>query len=198
MRIKALIGIISVTAFIFFSSCKENIVDVEEFPEFLIDVNIGTQWKYVDIREKAMIYFTSTLLIDTTFVFDGKPEKWYVFEMIPGGLFYYFFTQRKDGIYHLNSLNEPYLKYKYPPKKNDKYTTWYGEDVTVLTTSEVVKVKAGTFDKCIVYNFKAGTEESDQIFKPGIGLIKYIKYKYEDNERIIDFSYELAEYRKVK
>ncbi len=197
MAKKSIFHLYFIILIVFASACNETIVNVQEFPEYLIDVNTGTQWEYVSLYDNVSIYFTSMLLIDTIFIFDGKPEKWYLYEDIPGGLFYHYFTQRNDGIYYLNSFDEPYLVYKYPPRLNDTYTTWYGDTITVLSISEKVKVKAGSFDNCIIYHFKNGENERDEIFKPGIGLIKFIKYKFENNRKSINYSYELSKFTKA-
>ncbi len=198
MESKNVLLLIIIIPILVLTSCKENITDVQEFPANLIDVNVGTIWTYLHIIDKTHISWTSRILLDTIFIFNDKSEKWYLYENVLGGLFFYFFTQRSDGIYHLNLLKEPYLVFKYPTKKNDTYITWYGDTVKVLSTNEVVNVAVGKLEKCIVYNFKNGTEDRDYVFKPGIGEIKFIQYKIENNQRVIDLSHELSYFTSAK
>lgn len=180
--------------FIFLNCSKENNPITNYSNDDIIPLAVGNFWKYHYTLHDTVgnIYadfVTSSIIRGDTLI---KNIRWYYIDKND-----IYFSNLSDGYYiydrYSPDSNKTSLVYKYPCNQNDAYSSWRVADRDTLIT-----VPAGEFN-CILYVYRLETREffdyHDVFIKPGVGVIKTVRYGYVPNHPIFVWTIsELTEY----
>lgn len=164
-------------------SKNENIIDPNQF-SFIIPLKVGNEWQY------KMDYYDSLGRFDSSKQLTSKVlsvnDNWFLMENFG------FFTETavykniEDGFHIYNKVAGSSLEallFKYPIKKGDKYYV-NASTLEAASTDTLIKTSKGDF-RCIEYHYYPNSRGFKYIgyrffISPGIGIIRLVKYRYND------------------